>query len=206
MFVRNIYLIRHAETLGNLEKRYIGSKTDEELSTEGIERIYERKKIILKEKEYCDLSILPVYSSPMKRCIQTAKIMLEREDINIKDELREIDFGDFEGKNYKDLSSNQDYQKWIDSGGTIPFPNGESREDFIERSYKAFSEILEEEKDFVIVCHGGNIMAIMSKICGKDYFDFQVECAGGYKLTLTKSEGGKDCDISYNRLFDRDNS
>ena len=49
-------------------------------------------------------------------------------------EWTEIDFGLFEGKNHRELSGNMAYQEWIDSNGTLPFPEGESREEFIDRS------------------------------------------------------------------------
>ena len=47
--------------------------------------------------------------------------------------LKECDFGDFENKNYKELSGNPDYQAWIDSGGALPFPGGEDPEGFRNR-------------------------------------------------------------------------
>ena len=49
-----------------------------------------------------------------------------------------VDFGDFENKNYLELNGNPDYQAWVDGGGTLPFPGGESREAFQERCGRAF--------------------------------------------------------------------
>ena len=59
-----ILLIRHGKTAGNLEGRYIGSRTDESLCEEGI--------LGLKEKEYPPAS--RIYASPMRRCVETAGI------------------------------------------------------------------------------------------------------------------------------------
>lgn len=115
-----IYLIRHGKTQGNLSGKYIGSRTDEPLCEEGIRE--------LKGKTYPQAQIL--FVSPMKRCIQTAELLypgLEQRKIPL---LQECDFGDFENKNYKELSGNPDYQAWIDSGGTLPFPGGEDSEEF----------------------------------------------------------------------------
>lgn len=36
-------------------------------------------------------------------------------------DFRECDFGIFEGKNYEELKENRDYQRWLDSGGVLPF-------------------------------------------------------------------------------------
>lgn len=191
MHIKKIYLIRHGETVGNKEKRYIGSKTDEELSEEGISKL-----------KPLDCSVERVYSSPMKRCIQTAGLIFGESLPAIIEDLREINFGDFEGKNYRELSDNPDYQRWIDSGGSMPFPNGESREDFIKRSFKAFTEIVKTDNSekIAIVCHGGNIMSVMSKLTGKDYFDFQAKCGEGYALELKINEEGEVDEISYHSL------
>ena len=57
------YLIRHSMTGSNALGRYAGKRTDEALSTEGIslclDRIYPQTDV--------------VYTSPMRRCIETKK-------------------------------------------------------------------------------------------------------------------------------------
>ena len=91
-----LYLIRHSMTAGNLKKRYIG-RTDESLCPEGI--------VLL--ESYIQKNIYPevqrVYVSPMKRCMETAKLIF-KENFYEVEELRECDFGIFENKNYKELS------------------------------------------------------------------------------------------------------
>lgn len=171
-----IIFIRHGETHGNTEKRYIG-KTDEPLCPRGIQLIESRSY------PACDI----VVTSPMKRCIQTAEIIYPDVKKLICDDLRECDFGDFEGKNYKELNGNTDYQKWIDSGGTLPFPNGESVEDFKNRCTAAFTEMVSTlpcDCTAAFVVHGGTIMAVLEKyaVPQKDYYDYMTE-NGGYYLT-----------------------
>lgn len=51
-----------------------------------------------------------------------------------------MDFGAFEGHNYQELSGDPAYQRWIDSGGTLPFPEGESREEFIRRNVAGYEK------------------------------------------------------------------
>ena len=109
-----LYLIRHGQTEGNKKKRYIGV-TDEPLCEEG--------KSFLREMKYPALQA--VYVSPMRRCAETAEILFPDRPVHVIEELAECDFGDFENKNYEELTGNPDYQVWIESGGTLPFPGGD---------------------------------------------------------------------------------
>lgn len=188
-----LILIRHGKTAGNLLGRYIGSRTDEPLCDEGREGLAGKQ---LPEVER-------LYVSPMKRCVETAEILwpgFDRKKIQKVTDLRECDFGDFENKNYKELSGNGDYQAWIDSNGTLPFPNGESMDAFKSRCLEAFARIVEEvsgaEQEWIasgkigifragIVVHGGTIMAILEQYGYPKaaYFDYQVKNGCGYRLT-----------------------
>ena len=188
-----LILIRHGKTAGNLLGRYIGSRTDEPLCDEGREELAGKQ---LPEVER-------LYVSPMKRCVETAEILwpgFDRKKMQKVTDLRECDFGDFENKNYKELSGNGDYQAWIDSNGTLPFPNGESMDAFKSRCLEAFAWIVEEvsgaEQEWIasgktgifragIVVHGGTIMAILEQYGYPKaaYFDYQVKNGCGYRLT-----------------------
>lgn len=169
-----INFIRHGKTNGNLEKRYIG-RTDESLCENGRAQLSERKY------PNCDI----VISSTMKRCLETAELIYPSKKIIAVNGLEECDFGDFEGKNYLELSGNPDYQKWIDSGGKLPFPNGENTEDFKKRCIAAFEKTVRKYSDVGVisfVVHGGTIMSVLEKyaVPKKDYFDFQVKNGQGF--------------------------
>ena len=177
-----IIFIRHGKTAGNLEKRYIG-RTDEPLCESG--------KTELKSRCYPDCDI--VITSPKKRCTETAKIIYPDKEIYNFEELKECDFGDFEGKNYIELSKNTDYQKWIDSGGKTTFPNGENPDDFKNRCIDSFKQIISKYSDFSIislVVHGGTIMSIMEKyaVPERDYFDYHIANGNAY---ITEFDGEK---------------
>lgn len=183
--MNEIYLIRHGRTYGNTLKRYIGSRTDEPLLDVGKEEL---KQLFYPKPE-------KLYVSPMKRCIETAEILFPKQEFFVADGLRECDFGDFENKNYQELSDNLAYQKWVDSNGTLPFPNGESIEEFKDRCCAAFSDILKQEKKEIqriaMVVHGGTIMAILEAygIPKQSYFDYQVKNGKGYRLYSETAEG-----------------
>ena len=122
----------------------------------------------------------------MKRCLETAGIIYPGLPVRIIPDFRECDFGAFEYKNYTELNGNADYQAWIDSGGTLPFPGGESREAFSARSVAAFRSLppCGEKENRALIVHGGTIMAIMEAMASPkgSYYDFQVRNGFGYIL------------------------
>ena len=174
-------LIRHGQTQGNLEHRYIGCRTNEPLCPEGIAS--------LQGKSYPPAA--KVFVSPMKRCLETAVLLYPDVPTEVVEDFRECDFGDWDNKNYAELNGSADYQAWIDSGGEIPFPGGESRAEFAARCVRAFDELLTRnlQEDCAIIAHGGTIMAIMERYahpCGA-YYDFQVSNGCGFVLNIDGS-------------------
>jgi alpha-ribazole phosphatase len=181
-----LYLIRHSMTEGNKKKRYIGT-TDEPLCEEGI--------VCLKQRHYPQAE--RIYSSPLMRCMQTAHLIYPDQEVRVIPEFAECDFGLFENKNYKELSGCPEYQVWVDSGGTLPFPQGESREDFRKRSIEGVKQILKECREDGITCaalvvHGGTIMSIMEQYAWPrgDYYDYQIENGEGYELIVEDDDPG----------------
>lgn len=169
-----VIFIRHGKTAGNEELRYIG-RTDEPLSFSGI-------------GELMKLSYPPcafLVTSPMKRCIQTAELIYNGIEPVVCDELRECDFGDFEGRNYIELSTDSRYQRWIYSGGETAFPNGEAPADFKKRCIDGFTKLMKElphDGDIVFVVHGGTIMAILESLAvpHRSYYDWHTANGHGY--------------------------
>lgn len=184
----NILLIRHGAASSNALGRYLG-RSDEPLSEDGAEEI--RTFVQTGRYPYAPLLI----SSPMQRCLQTARLIYGREPDIIVNGFREIDFGRFEGKTYKDLDGDEAYQSFIDSGGGLPFPGGESREEFLERCAQGMEELctglqLMRQEDRLpklaaAVVHGGTIMALLSTLGGGDYYDYQCRNGEGYRCELS---------------------
>lgn len=170
-----IIMLRHGLTSSNLSKKYIG-RTDEGLCAEGIEALQKIKP---------DISVSKVYTSTKIRTQQTAKILYPNAEIFQCEGFDEMNFGDFEGKEYPDLTESPEYKSWIDSGCINPCPNGESKDSFTQRCVSAFLDIAKwQEASLHLVVHGGTIMAIMSALSSvrRDYFDWAVPCGGGYEL------------------------
>ncbi len=179
-----LYLIRHGNTQANTKGLYIGKKTDvpleenEHLSWPGTEQLPEQ-----------------IFVSPMVRCRQTAQMLAGMTDLTVIDEFAEIDFGSFEGKGYEELKNDPYYQKWIDSNAALRFPGGESREEFVSRCMIGFDKMcgLVKKSEVMLVAHGGTLMAIMSSLTEREYFDFQAATGTGYKCELVFSENKWKC-------------
>ncbi|MCI7792468.1 MAG: histidine phosphatase family protein [Lachnospiraceae bacterium] len=191
-----LIFIRHGETAANKEQRYLG-RTEEALSLEGREKLLQAYR----QSHYPEAEM--VFISPMRRCRETARLLYPLVPKKEIPEWVEMDFGDFEGKNYEDLKDDERYQEWIDSNGTLPFPNGESREAFMKRCMQGMDrmmQLLQEERTVAVIVHGGTIMALLSSLCGGDYFDYQVRNGEGFVCSLNKNKDEEKWDITLQRL------
>lgn len=181
-----LYLIRHGMTFGNTLGRYIGT-TDEPLTEDG--------RAALEQLSYPGAELL--FASPLLRCRETAGILFPETEPEIVKGFAECDFGAFENKNYKELDGNGDYQRWIDSNGTLPFPGGESPEAFQKRCVEAFDAVIDvcrkrKAGSAACVVHGGTIMSILAEyaVPREDFYHWQVRNGEGYICTVDLTQWG----------------
>ena len=181
-----VYFIRHAETPGNLERRYIGGRTDEPLSDAGRKNAAQVKGLP---------TLCRVYSSPMKRVVETAEIMFPQAEIIPVEGLREMDFGVFEGRNADEMENDPAYRAWVEGFCKDAPPGGEDMEAFTGRTCRAFISCLNKERErgektAAVVAHGGTIMAVMSRLCtpARSYYDWRLPNCRGYAV---ETEDGK---------------
>ena len=82
-----------------------------------------------------------IYTSPLKRCIQSAQIIYKNSNLIYDNRLLEFDYGDAEGLKYKDLSNLYPdiISKW--ENGEDPFPNGENTNQVLSRLLSFLDEI-----------------------------------------------------------------
>ena len=159
-----LIVFRHGATQGNLERRYAGAATDEDLCGEGKEQVLRTKEklsaLASRHSPAVREGLLhpkKVYVSPMKRARQTAEILFPDAPLCTVCGFAEMDFGLFEGKTSAELLANPDtrdaYQAFIDSGAQMHCPPsektaGESAAGFRARVADAFGRILAEHSAF----------------------------------------------------------
>ncbi len=172
-----IYLLRHGVTEYNTQKRYQGQR-DIPLSTKG--------RAMLRRADF-DPEV--VYVSPLTRARQTAKILFPEARQVVVPDLREMNFGTFEGRNYIEMEQDPDYLAWVASNCESTCPDGERKEDFSARVCTAFARLVDqafaEGKDqLVILAHGGTQMASMERYAlpRKTYHEWCGPNAGGFVL------------------------
>ena len=161
-----IVLLRHGETAYNAQRRYQG-KSDIPLSARGKARL-----------RAADFVPDVVFVTALCRTAQTAAAIFPGARQAVEDDLREMDFGDFEA-----------YRAWLASGGEAACPNGEGKAAFCARVRRAFERLVDDAlargaERLVIVAHGGTQMAALSRFAEphRDYYDWNAPLAGGFVL------------------------
>ena len=143
-----VHLIRHEKTDANLKRKYIGW-TDESILSKG---------------NHCEPPIMAekVYGSDLKRCEETAQLYFPKATYYPNQNLREINFGDFEMKTYEDLKNSLYYRKWVDNPSHFTPPNGEHYKDFVQRVVTCIQQIITQNNIYTFVVHGGVIRVLLS--------------------------------------------
>lgn len=182
-----LYLFRHGITKGNINAQYIGH-TDYPLTMGGIEDL---KKI---KAEHHYPAVDAVFVSPLKRAVQSADIMFEKNNKIVIDDFIEYNFGEFEECTAEDLKDNEDFKGWLHGDIQARPPHGESNAEFIYRVCDAFEKVVDGciktgTEKFAIVSHAGVIMTILScyGLPEAPMAHWQMDAGYGYKLRITPS-------------------
>jgi broad specificity phosphatase PhoE len=167
-----IYLIRHGETDYNKEGRIQGS-IETDLNLEGINQSYKTAKFLWEKQIDFDICFV----SPQRRALQSMEIIRDFYNKNnkyfkiiIKEDLREIHCGRWEGKLIKDIEKEEGFLlNQVRTKVDVPYPNGESILDVQKRALNFYqNEILslsnQKEKNILIVSHGNFLRTLGSVI------------------------------------------
>ncbi len=155
-------IVRHGLTSANDTGTYIGCRSDYSLSQKGINQLWN------KMDEFDYPKVQRVYSSPMKRCLETAEIVFPYREVQIVDNITELDFGEFDGKSVNELIDREDYKEWLKGGAPDKRPpGGESTEELLLRLYKGLHEIImdmmnEDLTHCAVVTHSGIVTNMIS--------------------------------------------
>ncbi|NPA13262.1 MAG: histidine phosphatase family protein [Aquificae bacterium] len=176
--MKRIILVRHGESEYNAYKRIQGH-LDTDLTPEGVVQARLLGEYLQR------FNIQKIITSDLRRAYRTAQIVGDvlGLDIQITPLLREMAFGQWEGKTYEEIFKNnyQDFQNWLINPVKYPLPEQESIADFTERLSTVWQEVLNYPEDSIlIVAHGGSIQGLICLACG-----FGMENLWAFKHTNT---------------------
>ncbi len=155
--------VRHGETEWNKAGKFQG-QSDVSLSVNGF-----RQAKILAAHFPVD-SIDAIYSSDLVRARNTAEAIAGVFDLNVqtKPELRELNFGDWEGLTYDEIVKGwpDAMENFLKHPDILIVPNGETFVQVRERAMKTILEIAKchDGKTVVITAHGGILRTILTAV------------------------------------------
>ncbi len=186
-----IYLLRHGEIRGSEIKRFIG-RTDVGLSPKGIDQAR------FWQGYFADIKIDRVFSSPLSRCVETARIVSARPDHEITrvPEFGEIDLGRWDGQPFAQIKAHFP-GAWAARGNDLVHyrpPGGESFADLFDRVVPAFQNLARHVSgNSLIVAHAGVNRMILCHLLAKALNDlFTIDQAYGCLNIISGLDGPGD--------------
>lgn len=149
-----INFMRHGATDWNTTGRFM-SRSDLSLSEAGRTSLLGSRSLIAR------LQPKLVIISPARRCTETAETVLPASrfaECEVWDDLREIDFGEFEGETMSSLQTGllaPAFAQWLDpSGESLGTPGGETWEQIDLRVNRVLGRLESLNEDALIIGHG----------------------------------------------------
>lgn len=178
----NIHLIRHGAMEETYQGRYIGV-TDVPLSPAGVKELQEKEN----RCEYPGVQRL--YSSPLKRCLQTAEILYPAFPVNEVENFGEYNFGKYENKIMAELQQDPEYIAWM-NGELVP-EGAEDSAAFLMRCKQGLADIFMEMMQqrltsVAVITHGGVIMNLLGAfgIPQRQPYAWLTDSGTGYTISI----------------------
>jgi broad specificity phosphatase PhoE len=161
---RKIYLVRHAESAWNSERRVQGTALQVALSPTG------RAQALLLGGRLRALPLEAVYSSDARRTLETARLALGEDfPVRISEEIRELSLGEWEGKLISDLRDEdpEKLEAWYRKPSTVRLERGEDLVRFRKRVVSFMDgKAASGAGDVAVITHGGVICIYLTHILG----------------------------------------
>jgi probable phosphoglycerate mutase len=157
-----LLLIRHGESLYNIESRIQG-QSDVALSPLGLRQSDAIANAL------ASAGIDAVFSSPLRRAMQTAAPIADRLELKVQtdERLKELNAGTFQGLLWSEIEARfpKEVGLWRGEQPDVAIPGGESRRDLMVRGFAALSAIRETSfRRVAIVAHGGILGAALKAV------------------------------------------
>lgn len=192
-----ILFLRHGITEGNKNRWFYGG-LNLHLLPEGIENLNQKKA----SGYYPEIPDNAQYfTTGLIRTEETLETLFGKKVHETIPELREMEFGEYEGRTFQDLENDPLFQNWTyDETGDVAFPGGETRNQFAQRIIRGKEillgkhklkelEVRHNGKDAftVMICHGGVIASLIHDMFPgerESMWDWITEPGGGYLVEM----------------------
>lgn len=191
--MKKIFLVRHGESKWNVLKKIQGQQ-DVPLTDRGKSQAYQIGDRLLSEK------IDSIYSSDLKRAYDTAAIIGKKLqiDVNPMTELREINFGQWEGASYDKIYStnHKEIILWRKAPEKLNIDGIESLKKLQLRAMSAVKKIINSEtgNNILIVSHSATLKTIILGLLNIDLANFKNLTLDNVSLTIVEFR-------NYNRVL-----
>ncbi|WP_291798584.1 MULTISPECIES: histidine phosphatase family protein [Brevibacterium] len=174
-----IILVRHGESTANVAGVLAGRSNDVALTERGREQVAGARVLVPE----LGVPEVPVLTSPIARCVATARILLEAEgrearEPDVLDALAEVDYGEWTGRGIAELLREELWQTVRTSPSRARFPGGESLPEVAERTRAALAAAVRRGEEaqaetVVLVSHGDVIKLALAHALGVELDRFQ---------------------------------
>ena len=201
-----IILVRHGETEWNVEEVFRG-RIDIKLNETGV------RQAELLAQYLGGVKIDAVYSSPLRRALNTAQAIARYHKLEVKiaPGLIDCDFGQWQGLRLQEVKDRYQelYAEWANSPHLVKIPDGESLEEVRERALGVVNELITKRKGTVVlVSHRVVNKVLICALLGLDNSHFWNIRQDNCGTTTFACENGrfiltKHNDTSYLRLLSK---
>ncbi len=159
--------MRHGQILGYETKRFIGL-TDVSLSEQG-----KNQAMLTWHKAFSSIKFNTVYSSSLKRCLNTARLVCPKQEIITDHRLNEINMGDWDGKTFTEIKKTkfEEFEKRGKQMYQFRPAKGESFKDVSDRVLPFFNDLETQQNKLnnndnkvLVVTHAGVIRVLICNI------------------------------------------
>lgn len=163
MTVTRLILLRHGQPSKAVFGRCCG-RLDPPLSRTG------RRQIDAARDWMAPFGCVDVYCSPLRRAVESAKLLAGRRRITSDDRLREIDFGAIEGLTYAEIERRYPdlFRVWMTRPTEVTFPGGEPFDAMASRVRDALADVRCQcaGRTIALVAHGGVNRLVLADALG----------------------------------------
>lgn len=155
MLATTLFLLRHGATAANLERPYRlqGRRCDNPLDPIGVRQAELTRDLLATQP------VAFVYSSPLQRALQTAKIIAQpkKQAVQVLEALTECDVGRWEGLSWDSIRQQypREYHRFTEDPGRHGYLDGENFDEVAARSMPVISDLLSRHagEAIVVVSH-----------------------------------------------------